>query len=153
MQHIDTETLGCIVRPGHRATGAIPDTNTRVWLGDAMGEMFAWYALADLALIGGSWRPLGGQNLIEACAAGCPVVIGPHTFNFSTATVDAIDAGAALRATDEANAADIARALLDDPEARQRMASAARAFACAHRGASARTLAVLEALLPPGKND
>lgn len=136
-----------------RSTGAIPDTNTRVWLGDTMGEMFAWYALADLALIGGSWRPLGGQNLIEACAAGCPVVIGPHTFNFSTATVDAIDAGAALRATDEANAADIARALLDDPEARQRMASAARAFACAHRGASVRTLAVLEALLPPGKND
>lgn len=136
-----------------RSTGAVPDTNTRVWLGDAMGEMFAWYALADLALIGGSWQPLGGQNLIEACAVGCPVVIGPHTFNFSTATLDAIDAGAALRATDEANAADIARALLDDPEARQRMATAARAFACAHRGATARTLAVLEALLPPGRND
>lgn len=136
-----------------RSVGAVPDTSTRVWLGDAMGEMFAWYALADLALMGGSWKPLGGQNLIEACAVGCPVVIGPHTFNFSAATLDAIDAGAALRATDEANAADIACALLDDPEVRQRMATAARAFAGAHRGATARTLELLEALLPPGRND
>lgn len=136
-----------------RSTGEAPPPGTRVWLGDAMGEMFAWYALADLALIGGSWQPLGGQNLIEACAVGCPVVIGPHTFNFSTATRDAIDAGAAVRATDEANAADIARALLDDPEARQHMATAAHEFARSHRGATIRTLEVLETLLPSSRND
>ncbi|MFZ5507771.1 MAG: lipid IV(A) 3-deoxy-D-manno-octulosonic acid transferase [Pseudomonadota bacterium] len=151
------EVAGGILSRGltlcRRSTGAAPDTNTRVWLGDSMGEMFAWYALADLALIGGSWQPLGGQNLIEACAVGCPVVIGPHTFNFATSTLDAIDAGAAIRATDEANAAAIARALLDDPERRRRMATAAREFAGAHRGATARTLEVLEALLPPGRND
>ncbi|MBL8470077.1 lipid IV(A) 3-deoxy-D-manno-octulosonic acid transferase [Methyloversatilis discipulorum] len=136
-----------------RSSGASPDTNTRIWLGDAMGEMFAWYALADLALIGGSWQPLGGQNLIEACAVGCPVVIGPHTFNFSTATLDAIGAGAAMRAIDEANAAAIAHALLDDPERRQRMATAAHTFARAHRGATVRTLQALEALLPSSGND
>ncbi|GAB1459895.1 hypothetical protein MASR2M50_16690 [Thauera sp.] len=55
---------------------------TRVLLGDSMGEMFAYYAAADVALIGGSWLPFGGQNLIEACAVGTAVVIGPHTFNF-----------------------------------------------------------------------
>ncbi|HXZ09831.1 MAG TPA: lipid IV(A) 3-deoxy-D-manno-octulosonic acid transferase, partial [Paraburkholderia sp.] len=52
-----------------------------VLLGDSMGELGAYYAAADLAFIGGSLLPLGGQNLIEACAVGVPVLIGPHVFN------------------------------------------------------------------------
>jgi len=73
------------------------DPKIRVWLGDSMGEMFAYYAAADVAFVGGSLMPLGGQNLIEASAVGCPVLIGPHTFNFMQVTEDAISAGAALR--------------------------------------------------------
>lgn len=69
----------------------------RLVLGDSMGEMPAYYSAADLALLGGSWAPLGGQNLIEACAYGCPVWMGPHTFNFAKASEDAIAAGAAKR--------------------------------------------------------
>lgn len=130
-----------------RSTGARPSADTRVWLGDAMGEMFAWYALADLALIGGSWLPLGGQNLIEACAVGCPVLIGPHTFNFAQATEDAIAAGAALRASDVASAAGEAVRLLAEPAKRKTMADAGRAFAQAHRGATERTMALIEPLL------
>jgi hypothetical protein len=42
-----------------------------------------YYALADVALLGGSFAPLGGQNLIEAAACGCPLLMGPHTFNFA----------------------------------------------------------------------
>ena len=61
-----------------------------------MGEMFAYYAACDIAFIGGSLLPLGGQNLLEACAVGKPVVIGPHTFNFEEATEHAIEAGAAI---------------------------------------------------------
>src|SRR5690606_10591864 len=61
-------------------TGALP-SDVEVLLGDSMGEMFAYYAACDLAFIGGSLLPLGGQNLIEACAMGKPVLIGPHTFN------------------------------------------------------------------------
>lgn len=58
-----------------------------------MGEMAAaYYRMADIALIGGNWQPLGGQNLIEACAAGTPVLLGPHTFNFSEAAEKAIAA-------------------------------------------------------------
>ncbi|HRP98653.1 MAG TPA: lipid IV(A) 3-deoxy-D-manno-octulosonic acid transferase, partial [Rhodocyclaceae bacterium] len=68
-------------------TPLAPDT--RVWLGDSMGEMFAYHAAADVALIGGSWLPFGGQNLIEACALGVPVVMGPHTFNFAQAAEQA----------------------------------------------------------------
>ena len=54
-----------------------------VWLGDSMGEMPLYYAAADVALLGGSFARLGGQNLIEAAACGCPLVMGPHTFNFA----------------------------------------------------------------------
>ena len=59
-----------------------------------------YYGLADLALLGGSFEPLGGQNLIEAAACGCPVVMGPHTFNFADAADQALAAGAALRVND-----------------------------------------------------
>jgi 3-deoxy-D-manno-octulosonic-acid transferase len=62
-----------------------------------MREMPIWYALADVALLGGSFEPLGGQNLIEAAACGCPVVMGPHTFNFADAAELALAAGAAIR--------------------------------------------------------
>lgn len=130
-----------------RSSGALPAVDTRVWLGDAMGEMFAWYALADLALIGGSWLPLGGQNLIEACAVGCPVLIGPHTFNFAQVTEDAIAAGAALRASDVTSAASEASRLLADTATLKAMADAGRAFAQAHRGATARTMALIEPML------
>ena len=71
-----------------------------VLLGDSMGEMFAYYAACDCAYIGGSLLPLGGQNLIEACALGKPVLVGPHTFNFAQATDEAVAAGAALRVPD-----------------------------------------------------
>lgn len=132
-----------------RSAGELPDADTRIWLGDAMGEMFAWYALADLALIGGSWQPLGGQNLIEACAVGCPVIVGPHTFNFTQATADAVTAGAARRAADPAEAASIASQLLADPPTLTATGAAGLAFARAHRGATGRTMALIAPLLPP----
>lgn len=132
-----------------RSAGELPDADTRIWLGDAMGEMFAWYALADLALIGGSWLPLGGQNLIEACAVGCPVIVGPHTFNFTQATVDAVTAGAARRAADPVEAASIASQLLADPSTLTATGTAGLAFARAHRGATERTMALIAPLLPP----
>jgi len=109
-------------------------------VGDSMGEMFAWYALADLAIMGGSLAPLGGQNLIEACAVGCPVVLGPHTFNFEEISQDAVAAGAALRVMDATQAVADAVRVLAEPERRQAMSKAAREFAAQHRGATARTL-------------
>ncbi|MDR3452683.1 MAG: 3-deoxy-D-manno-octulosonic acid transferase, partial [Rhodoferax sp.] len=66
-----------------------------VWLGDSLGEMALYYGLADVALLGGSFEPLGGQNLIEAAACGCPVVMGPSTFNVAQAARLAEAAGAA----------------------------------------------------------
>ncbi|MCX8114220.1 MAG: lipid IV(A) 3-deoxy-D-manno-octulosonic acid transferase [Burkholderiaceae bacterium] len=116
-------------------------------LGDSMGEMAMYYAAADVALIGGSLKPRGGQNLIEACACGCPVVVGPHMFNFEQATRDALDAGAAIQ-VDGAEAALRAMAdLTSDPARLESMRAAALRFAQAHRGATARAAAIVEGLL------
>ncbi|KMZ13734.1 Lipid IVA 3-deoxy-D-manno-octulosonic acid transferase [often with also] [Candidatus Burkholderia humilis] len=122
-------------------------SNVQVLLGDSMGELGAYYAAADLAFIGGSLLPLGGQNLIEACAAGVPVLIGQHTFNFTQATNDAINAGAALRVDDPQGLARGLRELFNDKPRRLAMSAAASAFAARHRGATEGTVSVLGALL------
>lgn len=120
----------------------------RILLGDSMGEMFAYYAACDVAFIGGSLLPLGGQNLIEACALGKPVLIGPHTHNFHAISEDAIAAGAAIRVADAATMLDRAQQLLTAEMERIVMGAKARSFAQQHRGATARTMALLKTLLP-----
>jgi 3-deoxy-D-manno-octulosonic-acid transferase len=111
-----------------------------VVVGDSMGEMLAYYHAADCALMGGSLLPFGGQNLIEACAMGTPVVLGPHTYNFEQAAESAIGAGAALRAGNATEAMAKVAALLADAVRRERMGRAALDFAAANRGAVGRLL-------------
>lgn len=120
---------------------------TAVLLGDSMGEMFAYFAACDLAFIGGSLLPLGGQNLIEACAVGKPVLIGPHTFNFDLVSKEAIEAGAALRIHDADALMLQARRLLQHAPSRMAMGGAAFAFAQLHRGATGRTMALLQQVM------
>lgn len=120
-----------------------------VWLGDSLGEMALYYALSDVALLGGSFESLGGQNLIEAAACGCPVVMGPHTFNFTEAAELAQAAGAARRVADMPEAVRSALALLASPNAHQLAVSASLAFAASNRGATRKTLLALEPLLRP----
>jgi 3-deoxy-D-manno-octulosonic-acid transferase len=117
-----------------------------VWLGDSMMEMPAYYALADVALLGGSFAPLGGQNLIEAAACACPVVMGPHTFNFADAADRALAAGAAVRVSSMTEGVRHAVAMAGSDEL-QRRSQAALAFAAAHRGAAERIATQLAALL------
>lgn len=131
-----------------RSDNKAVDGSTRVWLGDSMGEMFAYYRVADVALIGGSWLPFGGQNLIEACAVGTPVLIGPHTFNFDQIAEQAVAAGAALRFDTVETAMDSALEIVADPLRRATVGEAGLAFSSAHRGATQRTLEILERLLP-----
>jgi 3-deoxy-D-manno-octulosonic-acid transferase len=121
---------------------------TQVWLGDSMGEMFAYYALADVAFVGGSLLDYGSQNLIEPCAVGTPVLIGPSTFNFAAAAQDALAAGAASQAADATELVTRALALFADTAGRNAMAAAGRSFTARHRGATRRTLALLEKFIP-----
>jgi 3-deoxy-D-manno-octulosonic-acid transferase len=111
----------------------------QVWIGDSLGEMAMYYALADAALLGGSFAPLGGQNLIEAAACGCPVVMGPHTFNFSEAAELAQQAGAAKRVGSMEEGARVAMELVRDRHARAQAVEACEDFASAHRGAAEKT--------------
>lgn len=130
----------------HADQGDGPDAAAQeadVWLGDTLGEMPAYYAAARVALLGGSFAPLGGQNLIEAAACGCPVVMGPHTFNFDEAAKQAEAAGAAERVADLAAGVARAVALAQDDAMRAGRAESARAFAEAHRGAASRMATVL----------
>jgi len=121
-----------------------------IWVGDSLGEMALYYALSDVALLGGSFAPLGGQNLIEAAACGCPVVMGPHTFNFAQAAEVAVAAGAAFAQVDLAQAVDRAMALLRSPADLHQAVSAAKDLSQAHRGAAQRTArAVCDLLKAP----
>ena len=134
-----------------RRTAALPTTlpadQPAVWIGDSMGELPAYYAMADVAFVGGSLLPLGAHNLIEACACGTPVVLGPHTFNFAQACEDAVEAGAACVVADVPACWQQIAALLNDGARRQAMAGAALAFAQTHRGATTRTIERLRPLL------
>ena len=121
-----------------------------VWLGDSLGEMPAYYAAAQVALLGGSFAPLGGQNLIEAAACGCPLLMGPHTFNFAQAAQLAEQAGAALRVADVQEATARAVEWLADEPARAQRVAAALGFAARHRGAASRMASAILALAGPG---
>jgi 3-deoxy-D-manno-octulosonic-acid transferase len=116
-------------------------------LGDSMGEMSAYYAACDVAFIGGSLLPFGAQNLIEACAEGAPVLIGPSTFNFAEAAAEAVRLGAAVQVADADALLREAARLLGDAGARAWMGEAGEAFCAAHRGATARTMAIVERLV------
>lgn len=124
--------------------------DTQVVLGDSMGEMFAYYAACDVAFIGGSLLPLGGQNLIEAAAMGKPVLIGPHTFNFAEVSELAVQAGAALRVANVEGLALTVGDLLKAPERIKAMSVAALAFSDRHRGATERLMALIEPFLGEG---
>ena len=130
-----------------RSREPMPAAQDRVHLGDTMGEMDFYYAAADVAVIGGAFVPRGGQNLIEACAAGVPVVLGPSMFNFAEATRLALEAGAAVQVADAAGAIREALRLLLNAEERKTMGVAGRQLCDAHRGATQKHLRLCEKVL------
>lgn len=117
--------------------------NCEVILGDSMGEMFTYYAACDLALIGGSLMPLGGQNLIEACAMGKPVLIGEYTFNFSDASNQAVEAGAAIR-VNEKDLSEKITLLMTDLNKQTQMGKAGLEFSKKSAGATQKLLSLID---------
>ena len=137
-----------------RSDGNPVGSDTQVWLGDSMGELFAYYAMASrmgVAFVGGSLRDFGCQNLIEPCSVGAPVLIGPSTFNFADAAQKALESGAARQCADADALVRGALTLLGDRDQRERMGAAGRAFAAQHRGATARTQALIERFIPAAR--
>ena len=115
----------------------------RVILGDSMGEMFAYYVAADLAFIGGSLLPFGGQNLMEACAVGTPPIVGPHMYNFAEATRLAVSAGAAIQVSDISGLVSASRRLFADPVAQHDMHQKCVSFIESNRGATEKSLQLI----------
>ena len=118
-----------------------------ILLGDSLGEMALYYSLADAALLGGSFEKLGGQNLIEAAACACPIVMGPHTFNFAEASQAAETAGAAQRASDMAAAMKLAVDTVQNRPLQKQKSANAFQFAQQHGGATQRTVQAVLAQL------
>jgi 3-deoxy-D-manno-octulosonic-acid transferase len=125
-------------------TEAQPPT---IWLGDSLGEMSLYYGLASVALLGGSFAPLGGQNLIEAAACACPVVMGPHTFNFKEVAELAELAGAAQRVNTLSDAITLAQNWAHQPELLKQLSQKASTFARVHRGSAEVTAKAIEGYL------
>lgn len=139
--------LGAGLRVWRRTAGSAADRGMDVFLLDTMGELPRFYAAADVAFVGGSLLPYGGQNMLEPAALGIPVVVGPHLFNFE-AIAERLGAGGALRVgrtPDEVLEALLA--WLRDSELRDAAGRAGRAIIEANRGATGRTLVLLAPLL------
>ena len=118
--------------------------DTEVLLGDSMGEMDFYCAMADVAVMGGSFLPYGCQNLIEPCAQGVPVILGPSVFNFAAVAQEAVNAGAAVQVENMEAALAVSREWLGSGDAREGREAKAREFASAYTGATERTLNALE---------
>lgn len=130
-----------------RSRGAVPDAETAVYLADTMGELGMLYAWSDVAFVGGTFSGTGGHNFLEPAALGLPMVSGSSVYNFQS-IADTLQASGALRCVrDAAGLAEIVRAWLEAPSAREQAGAAGKAFVAANRGALQRTLAVLEPIL------
>jgi 3-deoxy-D-manno-octulosonic-acid transferase len=122
---------------------------TDILLGDTMGELLLLYAAADVAFIGGSLVPLGGQNLLESLAVGTPAVFGPHMFNFSDISRMALARGAARQVAGTTALADAVAGWLPDPNARRVAGEAGRKMVEENRGALGRTITLIRSAFQP----
>jgi 3-deoxy-D-manno-octulosonic-acid transferase len=140
---IERAGFHCLRRSSWETAAQAPATLPRVLLGDSMGELFMYFAAADVAFVGGSLVPVGGHNVLEPAAAGLPVVFGPHMFNFLPARELLVGSAAALQIGDEQGLEAAVLSLLLDPERRARMGEAGRAAVEANRGALQKLLNLL----------
>ncbi|WP_426954593.1 3-deoxy-D-manno-octulosonic acid transferase [Muricoccus radiodurans] len=132
-----------------RAAGEMPGPDTAIYLADTLGELGLFYRLAGAAFIGGSLIPHGGQNPLEPARLGCPILLGPHTHNF-TAIVDALlEAGGAIRVGDSAALAEQAAAVLTSRNRARRLTDAAARIAAQSGTLPDRLAAAIETLLAP----
>lgn len=146
------ETVAALIRERgfllqRRSDQAAIDPSTEIWLGDSMGEVAAYIGMCDIAFVGGSLLPLGGQNFIEVNAQGKPAIMGPSTFNFATAAVEAMTSSALFSASDADDVFAVAEALFADTTQYESAARAARTFTAAHAGATQKTMGLLAPLL------
>ncbi|WP_328734073.1 3-deoxy-D-manno-octulosonic acid transferase [Falsiroseomonas selenitidurans] len=135
-----------------RGAGEAPSRDHAVHVADTLGELGLFYRLADVALVGGSLVPRGGQNPLEPARLGCPILLGPHTFNFEEAVGRLLEAGGARRVSaDPVALAEQVAAVLSNCGGTQAMVAAAAGLAEGQAGLPGQVADALLALLPgPG---
>lgn len=121
---------------------------TAILLGDSMGELLLFYSATDVAFIGGSLVPLGGQNLLEAAALAVPVVFGPHMFNFREISRLTLERGAGRQVNNATQLADAVAEYIQNSDARRAAGEAGRRMVADNRGALAKTLALVKRIYP-----
>ena len=124
-----------------------------VLLGDSMGEMWFYLALAQVVVVGGGFVEKGAHNVIEPLALARPVLVGPHVWTIEYPGVEAETAGVMEICTDAAALGDRLAALLADPAAIAAARARAAAFHGDHSGATARSLAALAPILDGDRDD
>ena len=130
-----------------RSSGDACTADTRVFLGDTMGELTTFYAASDVAFVAGSLTPVGGHNLLEPAALGLPVLTGPHNFNAEDIADLLVDQGAARIVVDADDIAEAVRGFLTDKDKRARVGALGRSTVRDNRGALRRLLDLIRPLL------
>lgn len=148
----DIASLGEPLAVARRAAGQDPTPETDVLIADTLGELGLFYRLAALAFIGGSLVPHGGQNPLEPVRLGCPVLLGPHDWNF-TEIVGRLEAVGGLTRIPLGGDRTVALAeavsdMLTSPNRGRAQAEAAAGVAAEEAGLPERIAAALLPLLP-----
>jgi 3-deoxy-D-manno-octulosonic-acid transferase len=130
-------------RTGQRSVEAAATHNTQCFVVDTLGELMRYYAAADLAFVGGSLAHVGGHNVLEPAALGVPVLVGPHTFNFSEITRMLLKRGGARRVRDANELGTAIVELHSDRDALKAMGRAGSKLVLENKGALSRTLALI----------
>ncbi len=130
-----------------RSLGQQINPACQVYLADSMGELWAWYALATAAFVGGSLCENGGHNPLEPARLGVPVVMGPHVFNFKQIVEVLANAGALQQADSAEQVVEVWQNWLTQPTQREQATQAALQVMQANQGALAHQIQVLDQLL------
>lgn len=120
-----------------------------VLLGDSLGEMHFYLALCDVVVVGDSFVPRGGHNIIEPLAQQKPVLIGPSVTGIEYPFVEAQAAGVVRQLPDTQALADELVTWLTQPQELAQWRAKVDDFFQQHRHATAKHMAVLRTWLPP----
>lgn len=126
-----------------------PNRSTNIYIADTMGELGLFYALANLAFIGGSLIKHGGQNPIEAIRLGTTVMTGPHTGNFTDSYDELIRRNGAFRVHSAKDIAAKTIDLLENPAQHEVIKEGADAALDYLSGAMEITIKTMESYLAP----
>jgi 3-deoxy-D-manno-octulosonic-acid transferase len=144
---VEQAVRGLGFRTATRSVDEVPKPADQCFVIDAMGELLRFYAGTDVAFVGGSLVPIGGHNVLEPAALACPVLVGPHTFNFEEITLSLIQQGGAERVPDADRLGPAILQLLLDPARREHMGLAAQQVFDRERGAVQRVMQLIDTLL------